>query len=87
MSTSQRAHKKANPAPAVEPVVIDANTLAAWIQTSKTTLYRRLALGQVLRPLAQWGQQPRWDAAEARAWIKAGMPDQRAWEALKAKHD
>jgi hypothetical protein len=69
--------------PAVEPLVINSGTLAALLQTSKTTVFRRLALGELLRPHTQWGQQPRWLLAEVREWIAAGCPSQAEWEARK----
>lgn len=70
-------------APAIEPLVIDSRTLAALLQTSKATLFRRLAMGDVIKPVAQFGQQPRWNLAEVRAWIAAGMPPAAEWEARK----
>ncbi|HWG42518.1 MAG TPA: hypothetical protein VN688_06990 [Gemmataceae bacterium] len=70
------------PVPAVEPLVIGSGTLAAWLETSKATLFRMLAAGKIPRPMP-FGQQPRWNAAEIRAWIAAGMPARAEWEARR----
>jgi predicted DNA-binding transcriptional regulator AlpA len=71
--------------PAAEPLLIDAATLARWLSTSKSTLYRRLQLGQIIQPHCHLGtQQPRWLADEARRWIEAGCPPQSEWKARRA---
>jgi predicted DNA-binding transcriptional regulator AlpA len=82
VSLTRRAEQQRT-TPAIEPLVIDSRTLAALLQTSKSTVFRRLALGEIPKPVAQFGQQPRWSMSEIKAWIAAGMPDQRTWERMR----
>jgi predicted DNA-binding transcriptional regulator AlpA len=49
------------------------------------TLWRLKAAGKLPRPLHSLGRQlVRWDVAEVKCWLAAGMPALKEWEARKA---
>ena len=83
MSASRRTIQTAAVQPTIEPLVISSATLAAWLETSKATLFRMIAAGKIPQPMS-FGQQPRWSAEEIRQWISAGMPPRAEWEARRA---
>jgi hypothetical protein len=53
--------------------------LAALLRLSTRSLDRHRSAGGILTPLPGPGQ-PRWDADEVAAWIKAGRPSAAAWQ-------
>ena len=65
------------------PLTFDTTDLCFQLRTSPATLHRLRASGKLLKS-HRFGSQLRWDAEEVKAWIKAGMPDARTWEAIKA---
>ncbi len=58
--------------------------LAALLRLSTRSLDRHRSAGEVLNPLPGPGQ-PRWDADEVAAWIKAGRPSAVAWQRLRLR--
>ena len=66
---------------ATVPVLMTVADLAAMLNTSQRSIYRFSAEGKIPRP-ARLGQQPRWRRAEVEAWIEAGMPSRKQWEAI-----
>jgi predicted DNA-binding transcriptional regulator AlpA len=68
---------------AVPPLVYDTADLCAVLRISPATLHRLRAAGKLPRAM-RLGSQLRFLASEIQEWCEAGMPDQRAWEAIKA---
>lgn len=58
--------------------------LAGLLQVSRRTLDRRRSAGEIPEPVPGPGQ-PRWDAGEVAAWIKAGRPAAAAWRHLRLR--
>jgi predicted DNA-binding transcriptional regulator AlpA len=67
----------------LDPLTFDTNDLAFVLRTSLATIHRMRAAGKLPRAL-RWGGQLRWRVDEVRAWVAAGMPDLKSWEAMKA---
>jgi predicted DNA-binding transcriptional regulator AlpA len=68
-----------NPPPALLP----ARHVAALCGLSLATWHRRVADGSVPRSV-RIGRAVRWRREELLAWIAAGCPERRTWEALQA---
>jgi hypothetical protein len=58
--------------------------LASLLRLSTRSLDRRRSAGEILAPLPGPGQ-PRWDAEEVAAWIRAGRPAAIAWQRLRSR--
>jgi hypothetical protein len=58
--------------------------LAALLRLSTRSLDRHRSAGEILAPLPGPGQ-PRWDADEVAAWIKAGRPATATWQRLRSR--
>ncbi len=56
--------------------------VAAFLRIAVRTLSTRIAAGQI-PPATRVGDQPRWHAAEIRAWFVAGCPTAVEWAAIK----
>src|SRR5262245_3960456 len=72
----------AGPRPPLEPLTYDTDDLAFVLRTSLATLHRLRAAGKLPRA-SRLGGQLRWPAEEIRAWVRAGMPDLKTWEAMR----
>jgi predicted DNA-binding transcriptional regulator AlpA len=72
-------------APAVElpPLLIDMAGLSKLLARSEASLYRDESAGRLPAGL-KLGASKRWRYAEIVAWVDAGAPDRKTWEALKA---
>jgi hypothetical protein len=64
------------------PVLLTRRDLAALLRLSTRSLHRRRSAGEILDPLPGPGQ-PRWNAEEVAAWVRAGRPSAAAWQRLR----
>lgn len=70
--------------PAPEPLLLTVGDLAELLRVSEATIWRLRAKGRLPRPLDALGKQlVRWEAEDVRAWVRAGMPALKHWEAMK----
>jgi predicted DNA-binding transcriptional regulator AlpA len=65
-------------------LLIPDTDAAALAGVSRATWHRLRAAGKV-PPAVRLGRAVRWRRAEVVAWIGAGCPDRRTWEALTAQ--
>jgi predicted DNA-binding transcriptional regulator AlpA len=65
------------------PLLIDMAALSQLLARSEASLYRDDAAGRLPAGL-KIGASKRWRYAEVAAWVEAGCPDRRAWEAMQA---
>lgn len=65
-----------------DPIIYDAADMRRLLRCSAATMHRRLAAGQMIRPL-KWGGKLVWRVAEVKLWVEAGMPTADEWEARK----
>jgi predicted DNA-binding transcriptional regulator AlpA len=68
---------------ALPPLLYDSTDLCHILRCSKATLHRLKAANKLPKAL-RLGGQLRWSAEEVQAWIRAGLPNARAWEAIKS---
>ncbi len=61
---------------------MDINGLSELLQRSVASLYRDDAAGRLPAGL-KIGASKRWRYSEIAAWVEAGAPDRRTWEAMK----
>jgi predicted DNA-binding transcriptional regulator AlpA len=84
-----------DPAPTVEelrarpearelpPLLIGMADLSQLLARSEASLYRDDAAGRI--PAGRkLGASKRWVYSEIVAWVEAGMPDRKTWEAMKS---
>ena len=85
-SPNDRPAEAAPPGP--EPLVYVVKDLLLLLQISLADFHRKKAAGKIPRELPRAGNgKLRYNAAEIRAWVAAGTPDRKTWEAmLKAKN-
>src|ERR1700722_7773678 len=67
----------------LSPLLYDSTDLCHILRCSKATLHR-LKSGNKLPKALRLGGQLRWSAEEVQAWIRAGLPNARIWEAIKS---
>lgn len=60
----------------------DARTLGQKLSLSKRQIFRLHSCGRIPAAL-HIGGAVRWRADECAAWLTAGAPDRRTWEAIK----
>ena len=60
----------------------DAKTFGQRLSLSKRQIFRLNSCGKIPAPI-RIGGAVRWDSQEISAWLAAGAPDRRTWEALK----
>jgi predicted DNA-binding transcriptional regulator AlpA len=63
---------------------VNARDAASLCRLGVATWHRMNSAGQVPRPVKLAGSV-RWLRAELLAWLQAGAPDRKAWEAMKRK--
>lgn len=69
----------------MQQVLLTTTEFAELVRIHPNTLYRWVALGRIgPEPIAA-GRVLRWNAAEAEEWIRAGMPDRKAWSRIKPR--
>ena len=66
-----------------EPLVVDAQRLAEMRGVNPRHVRRLDASGKLPRGV-RLGHALRWPVNEIRAWLRAGSPDRRTWEAMAA---
>ncbi len=69
--------------PELQPLAIDAKALAATLGVSVRSVRTMDGAGRIPRPVRLNGRCIRWPLDEIRAWLRAGAPDRRTWEAMK----
>ena len=67
-----------------ETMLFDANGAARVCAMSRTAWYKRMACGQVPRPV-RIGGLVRWRRRELEDWIAAGCPPRSVWENRSGK--
>jgi predicted DNA-binding transcriptional regulator AlpA len=72
-----------DPAPPVEPELIDADQLASLLNVHTATVYRMQSRGRLPSPLRLSRGCVRWRISEIRDWLAAGAPDRKTWEARR----
>lgn len=83
MVDSLRLHDAAPdapPTPTVEPLLVGAKTAAPLCGVGVATWWRWLALDRIPNPV-RVGGKTLWRRAELVAWVEAGCPCRRIWEA------
>ncbi len=60
----------------------DAKTFGQRLSLSKRQIFRLNSCGKIPAPI-RIGGAVRWSAEEISAWLAAGAPDRRTWEARK----
>jgi predicted DNA-binding transcriptional regulator AlpA len=76
------AGRPASLAAAVEPLVMPAAVAAPTYGRSLPSWWRDHAAGRIPRPV-KIGRSTLWISAELRAWLEAGCPDRKTWEAMQ----
>jgi len=71
------------PPGSLTPLLIDMAGLSRLLARSEASLYRDAAAGRLPAAL-KLGASKRWRYSEIVAWVEAGMPNRRTWEATKA---
>ena len=62
--------------------LLSTDAVSQILSLSKRTVHRLNSSGLIIKPLRISGSV-RYLESELLAWIKAGMPDRRTWEAMK----
>ena len=62
--------------------LLSTEAVAQILSLSKRTVHRLNSSGLIFKPLRISGSV-RYLESELLAWIRAGMPDRRSWEAMK----
>ena len=62
--------------------LLSAKALAKILSLSKRQIFRLNSCGKIPAPI-RIGGAVRWSAEEISAWLAAGAPDRRTWEARK----
>ena len=70
------------PPPGPEPELVPAAAVAVMLSVSARTLWRMHAAGELPAPV-KVGGSTRWRLSEVRAWVEAGCPARRQWEAAR----
>ena len=68
------------------PLLVDMAGLSQLLARSEASLYRDDSAGRLPAGL-KIGASKRWRYSEIVAWVEAGMPDRRTWEAMRARKD
>ena len=66
----------------VTPLCVDAGGLARLLNISERQVYRLSDAGCLPAPLA-FGACKRWSLREIEAWMAAGAPRRKEWEAMR----
>jgi excisionase family DNA binding protein len=64
----------------VSPILLSVQDLAALLNISVRTVWRQDSSGQMPRPV-RIGRTVRWFEEEILAWVRAGCPSRKVWEA------
>lgn len=64
----------------------DAKTFGLRLSLSKRQIFRLNSCAKIPAPI-RIGGAVRWDSQECAAWLTAGAPDRKTWEALKQERD
>jgi predicted DNA-binding transcriptional regulator AlpA len=87
--TAQQPSGKPSPdtvaAPEPAPLAVGAKGLAKMLRLSVRTIRTMDAAGKLPRPIRLNGHSIRWPVEDIRAWLAAGAPDRRVWEAMKGE--
>jgi predicted DNA-binding transcriptional regulator AlpA len=67
---------------AVAPLLVPADVAGPMCGRSVASWWRDHAAGRIPAPV-KLGGRTLWRVAELRAWVEAGCPDRRTWEALR----
>lgn len=73
-----------NAAAGLPPLLIDIQQLSALLARSTASLERDEAAGRLPAPLRLGGSK-RWRYAEIEAWVAAGCPERKTWEAMRRR--
>jgi predicted DNA-binding transcriptional regulator AlpA len=71
-----------SPAPALHPLLVDITCLSDLLRRSVASLYRDDSAGRLPAGL-RIGASKRWRYSEIVAWVEAGCPDRKTWEARR----
>jgi prophage regulatory protein len=66
--------------------LLNAKSLGQLMALSKRQVFRLNSCGKIPAPL-RIGGSVRWSSSEISAWLEAGAPDRRTWEAMKGVRD
>jgi predicted DNA-binding transcriptional regulator AlpA len=66
-----------------QPWLVDADEAARLCGMSRSTWYELVAAGKAPARVRLPFRAGRWDRRELLAWVGAGCPDRRGWEAIK----
>jgi predicted DNA-binding transcriptional regulator AlpA len=83
-SITQKSLDKATLTSPIEPFNVAGKEAARLIGVSQPTWDRHTSAGKTPAPI-KFGGRVLWRVAELRAWVEAGMPDRKVWEAMKQK--
>jgi predicted DNA-binding transcriptional regulator AlpA len=64
------------------PLLVDMKGLSQLLARSEASLHRDDSAGRIPAGLKLGGSK-RWSYPEIIAWVEAGMPDRRTWQAMK----
>jgi predicted DNA-binding transcriptional regulator AlpA len=81
-TTSASTATVASAPPDSNPLVYTGDELAVALQVSRKTITRMDQTGRLPRAISIAGRK-RWRRAEIAAWMSAGAPTRRDWEALQ----
>ena len=68
----------------LSPLLVDVAGAAPLCGVSTASLYRRIASGEFGPPVLKWGGRRLIRVADIRRWVRLGLPDRSAWDALEA---
>ena len=76
-------HDSPTASAAIPPLVVDAKQLAGMLGLCERTVRTMDTAGKLPQPLRLNSRCVRWSVAEIEAWLAAGAPDRKTWEAIK----
>jgi len=66
-----------------EPLLLTAAEVGSLLGVNERSVRRAHQIGKLPNPLRVTARSVRWRRDELVAWISAGCPDRRSWEAIR----
>jgi len=76
---------KTSPKGTISPLTLSVDELAVLLGVSQRHIHRLNAAEKIPRPI-RLGHCLKFLCSDIHAWLKAGAPDRRTWEAMKGKY-
>jgi predicted DNA-binding transcriptional regulator AlpA len=76
-----------SPAPAIEPLLLDARALAGLLSVSVATVWRWAAAGRLPLAVKPSPGVKRWRREQIETWVRWGCPPRKQFEAMRESED